>query len=83
MSFENGSINTMEIESHIPSAEDFAQGIVFGNPVFEEIISRGGNPEEVRAMRLRSQFRKPLETACHYMQFSLTPKKANYDSDDC
>lgn len=46
--FENVTVKTKEIESHIPSATDFAQGIVFGNPVFEEIVSRGGNPEEVR-----------------------------------
>ena len=32
----------------IPSAEDFAQGVVFGNPVFDEIIQRDGDPEEVR-----------------------------------
>lgn len=46
--FQSVTVTKKEIESRIPSAIDFAQGIVFGNPVFEEIISRGGNPEEVR-----------------------------------
>ncbi|MFT5115870.1 MAG: SAM-dependent methyltransferase [Parasphingorhabdus sp.] len=46
--FENVTVNSKEIVSNIPSAPDFAQGIVFGNPVYEEIINRHGNPEEVR-----------------------------------
>ena len=38
----------VDIISAIPSAEEFAQGIVFGNPVFDEIIERDGDPEEIR-----------------------------------
>jgi ubiquinone/menaquinone biosynthesis C-methylase UbiE len=46
--FESVEIESLNIVSSIPSAEEFAQGAVFGNPVFDEIVSRGGNPEEVR-----------------------------------
>ena len=41
-------IEHVDIISAIPSAKNFAQGIVFGNPVFDEIIERDGDPEEVR-----------------------------------
>jgi ubiquinone/menaquinone biosynthesis C-methylase UbiE len=46
--FKNVTVRTKEIVSNIPSASDFAQGIVFGNPMYEEIINRQGNPEDVR-----------------------------------
>ena len=46
--FDQVVVEVRDIVSEIPSASDFAQGLVFGNPVYEEIVSRGGNPEEVR-----------------------------------
>ena len=46
--FDRVTINAKEIVSDIPSASDFAQGLVFGNPVYEEIVKRGGDPEEIR-----------------------------------
>ena len=46
--FNQVEIEHVAIISAIPSAENFAQGIVFGNPVFDEIIDRDGDPEEVR-----------------------------------
>ena len=39
----------MEPASVIPSSTEFATGLVFGNPLFEEITSRGGEPETVRS----------------------------------
>ena len=42
------TIDHVDIISAIPIAEDFAQGIVFGNPVFDEIIERDGDPKKVR-----------------------------------
>ena len=42
------TVEHVDIISAIPSAEDFAQGIVFGNPVFDEIIERDGDPEKIR-----------------------------------
>ena len=41
--------HVVEITSAIPSAEDFATGLVYGNPLFEEVTSRGGNPQEICA----------------------------------
>ena len=46
--FKSVDIECLDIISSIPSAEKFAQGAVFGNPIFDEIVSRGGNPDEVR-----------------------------------
>ncbi len=46
--FRQVTIEHVDIISAIPAAEDFAQGIVFGNPVFDEIIERDGDPERVR-----------------------------------
>ena len=46
--FRQVMIEHVDIISAIPAAEDFAQGIVFGNPVFDEIIERDGDPERVR-----------------------------------
>ena len=42
--FESVEIERVAITSRIPSATDFAQGLVFGNPLNEEILSRGGDP---------------------------------------
>ena len=40
----------VDIISAIPSAEEFAQGIVFGNPVFDAIIERDGDPKDRNAV---------------------------------
>ena len=45
--FSQVSIESLEIRSGIPSAMDFATGLVFGNPLFEEVTSRDGDPQEV------------------------------------
>lgn len=47
--FAQVTIQVSNIRSDIPSAEDFATGLVFGNPLLEEINSRGGDPEPIRA----------------------------------
>ncbi len=46
--FSNIKIESNEIISEIPSAHDFAQGIIFGNPVIEEIMNRNGDPDQIR-----------------------------------
>lgn len=35
------------IESAIPDPMDFASGLIYGNPVLEEIVARGGDPESI------------------------------------
>lgn len=47
--FSSVRIETLDITSGIPSSADFATGLVFGNPLFEEIESRGGEPDRVRS----------------------------------
>jgi ubiquinone/menaquinone biosynthesis C-methylase UbiE len=45
--FSDVSVETLEITSQIPSSGEFATGLVFGNPLFDEITSRGGDPDRV------------------------------------
>ena len=46
--FAEATITPLSFQPKIPSAERFAQGLVFGNPLFEEIGNRGGDPEIIR-----------------------------------
>jgi len=45
--FAEVTIEAVPLVSRISSAARFARGLVFGNPLFEEISTRGGDPEEV------------------------------------
>ena len=45
--FRNVEAEPVHLTSEIPSAADFARGLVFGNPLMEEILARGGDPEMV------------------------------------
>ncbi len=45
--FDSVTTEHVAITSKITSASVFARGLIFGNPVFEEITLRGGDPEEV------------------------------------
>ena len=45
--FADVTIEAVPLISKISSAARFANGLVFGNPLFEEINSRGGDPVEV------------------------------------
>ena len=45
--FSKASHDIVRLESAIPSADDFARGLVFGNPLFDEIVDREGSPDEI------------------------------------
>ena len=45
--FAAASSETVDVISAIPSATDFATGLVYGNPLFDEIQQRGGDPQVV------------------------------------
>ena len=45
--FSEAASHVVDVTSAIPSARDFATGLVYGNPLFEEVTSRGGDPEEI------------------------------------
>jgi SAM-dependent methyltransferase len=45
--FSQVAIEHVPLISRIPSAGDFARGLVYGNPLHDEILSRGGNIEKV------------------------------------
>jgi ubiquinone/menaquinone biosynthesis C-methylase UbiE len=47
--FARVEFEPLSFVSEIPSARDFANGLVFGNPLHEEIIVRGGDAHEVCA----------------------------------
>jgi len=47
--FNGVEVKQASIDARIDSASDFARGLVFGNPLYEEILSRGGDPEAVRS----------------------------------
>ncbi len=45
--FTEVNIATVSLTSKIPSAARFAHGLVYGNPLHEEIANRGGDPQEI------------------------------------
>jgi hypothetical protein len=40
-------VDRIALRSSISSAADLAKGLVFGNPIYEEIIAHGGNPQKI------------------------------------
>lgn len=47
--FDDIAVERLELLSKIASQRSFAEGLVFGNPLFEEVTTRGGDPGEVCA----------------------------------
>jgi SAM-dependent methyltransferase len=47
--FDQVTIERLPVTAKIQTAESFAQGLVFGNPLKEEIDARGGDPEAMKA----------------------------------
>jgi len=45
--FSQVETQSVHVTSDIPSATEFATGLIFGNPLIEEITSRGGDPEQI------------------------------------
>ena len=45
--FRRVDIQHVQLRPSIRSAEDFAEGLVFGNPLSEEIAERGGDPNHI------------------------------------
>jgi ubiquinone/menaquinone biosynthesis C-methylase UbiE len=45
--FSRVTIEHVPLTSKIPSASNFARGIIFGNPIYEEIVTRGGDPQAI------------------------------------
>ena len=45
--FSGATSQAVDVVSAIPSAAEFATGLVYGNPLFEEIQQRGGDPQVV------------------------------------
>ncbi len=67
--FTDINIAVVKLEKEIPDAGAFARGIVYGNPLIEQIRARGGEPEKVHeavVQKLRREFgvdpgRMPLQ----------------------
>ena len=45
--FSRVTVERVPLTVRIPSASAFARGLVFGNPLHDEILARGGVPEAV------------------------------------
>ncbi len=45
--FHSIAIEHVALTSRITSASDFATGLIFGNPLHDEIVSKGGDPKAV------------------------------------
>jgi len=45
--FTEVTVQRVEMPSGLVSARTFAEGLTFGNPLYEEVVSRGGDPSEV------------------------------------
>ena len=45
--FSHFSIDSVSLRSDIPSVSEFATGLVFGNPLYEEVTTRGGDPKDI------------------------------------
>jgi len=48
--FSHVESESVELQSNIPSAKEFALGLVFGNPLLQEIVDRQGNPDDICAV---------------------------------
>ncbi|MEX0753234.1 MAG: methyltransferase domain-containing protein [Xanthobacteraceae bacterium] len=67
--FTGITISVVKLEKDIPDPGAFARGIVYGNPLIEQIRARGGEPEKVHeavVKKLRAEFgadpgRMPLQ----------------------
>lgn len=45
--FAEVAIHRLEVRSKIDSARSFAEGLIFGNPLYDEVVARKGDPLEV------------------------------------
>ncbi len=45
--FDKVTVQRLEMPSKIESARTFAEGFMYGNPLYDEVVARGGNPSEV------------------------------------
>jgi len=45
--FDNVTVQRLEMPSKIKSARAFAEGLIYGNPLYDEVVTRGGDPAEV------------------------------------
>jgi ubiquinone/menaquinone biosynthesis C-methylase UbiE len=45
--FDEVSVQQLEMPSRLESARAFAEGLIYGNPLYDEVIARGGAPADV------------------------------------
>jgi SAM-dependent methyltransferase len=45
--FVQATVEHVPLRSKIPSPDDFARGLVFGNPLLEEVVLRSGDPQQI------------------------------------
>jgi len=74
--FSAVTVEAVSLTSEISSADLFARGLVFGNPAFEEMVSRGGDPEEIR-VALSDAIRRNLGDSMPLSAFVIHAAKAS------
>ena len=47
--FASVTTRSMPLQKDLPSAQDFGRGLVYGNPLIDEIADRAGDPEQISA----------------------------------
>jgi ubiquinone/menaquinone biosynthesis C-methylase UbiE len=47
--FASVTTRSMQVQKDLPSAQDFGRGLVYGNPLIDEIAARAGDPEQICA----------------------------------
>lgn len=45
--FDEVTVQRLEARSKIESPRLFAEGLIFGNPLYDEVVTRGGDPREI------------------------------------
>ncbi|HEV7718977.1 MAG TPA: class I SAM-dependent methyltransferase [Arsenicitalea sp.] len=56
--FAGITISVVTLQKQVPDAAAFARGLVFGNPLRDQILARGGDPEQVVEAVLRELHRE-------------------------
>jgi SAM-dependent methyltransferase len=67
-------VSSLELVSEIPSADDFASGLVFGNPLYDELLSRQADLEQIRSA-ISAAISRALGTSMPLQAFVIEARK--------
>lgn len=73
--FASVTTRSMSLHNNLTSAQDFGRGLVFGNPLIDEIAARAGDPEQIAAA-VGDALQKELGANLSLEALVITCKKA-------